>query len=155
MVVGFEICFLRSYCKLSLDFINHNETIGCIHWVPLATSLVLRATDYKDQFLSLKRAFQIDRHQCSKVGYVKYLLWQVNFHELNHSLWFIYVARWRRKAWCLDTRGFIPKKIQWHIHAGLWSLVNWWREALMRHYIRCSWILMTAAVSLMEWPRPW
>ena len=21
-------------------------------------------------------------------------------------------------------RGFIPKKIQWHIHAGSWSLVN-------------------------------
>ena len=66
-----------------------------------------------------------------------------------------HVARWWRKAWCLDTRGFIPKKIQWHIHAGLWSLVNWWREVLTRHYIRCSWILMRAAVSLMEWPRPW
>ena len=26
-------------------------------------------------------------------------------------------------------RGFILKKIQWHIHAGLWSLVNCWREA--------------------------
>ena len=23
-----------------------------------------------------------------------------------------------------STRGFILKKIQWHIHAGLWSLVN-------------------------------
>ena len=23
-----------------------------------------------------------------------------------------------------STRGFIPKKIQWHIHAGSWSLVN-------------------------------
>ena len=65
------------------------------------------------------------------------------------------VARWRRKAWCLDTRGFILKKIQWHIHAGPWSLVNWWHEVLTRHYIRCSWILMTVAVGLMEWPRPW
>ena len=36
-----------------------------------------------------------------------------------------HVAQWRRKAWCLDTHGFIPKKIQWHIHAGPWSLVNW------------------------------
>ena len=63
--------------------------------------------------------------------------------------------RWRRKAWCLDTCGFIPKKIQWHIHAGPWSLVNWWHEALTRHYIRCSWILMWAAVSLVDWPRPW
>ena len=34
-----------------------------------------------------------------------------------------HVARWRRKTWCLDTHGFIPKKIQWHIHAGRWSLV--------------------------------
>ena len=66
-----------------------------------------------------------------------------------------HVAWWRRKAWCLDKHGFIPKKIQWHIHAGLWSLVNWWCEVLMRHYIRCSWILMTAAVGLMEWPLPW
>ena len=60
------------------------------------------------------------------------------------------VARWWRKAWYLETRGFIPKKIQWHIHAGPWSLVNWWREALMRHYIRCSWILMRAAVGLTD-----
>ena len=65
------------------------------------------------------------------------------------------VARWWRKAWCLHTRGFILKKIQWHIHTGSWSLVNCWREVLMRHYIRCSWILMRAAVGLMEWPRPW
>ena len=59
------------------------------------------------------------------------------------------VARWS-KAWYLDTRGFILKKIQWHIHTGSWSLVNCWREALMRHYIRCSWILMNAAVGLMD-----
>ena len=49
-----------------------------------------------------------------------------------------------------DTRGFILKKIQWHIHAGSWSLVNCWWEALTRHYIRCSWILMNAAVGLMD-----
>ena len=61
-----------------------------------------------------------------------------------------HVVRWRQGAWCLDTRGFILKKIQWHIHAGPWSLVNSWREALTRHYIRCSWILMTLAVSLMD-----
>ena len=58
-------------------------------------------------------------------------------------------------AWYLETRGFILKTIQWHIHAGPWSLVNWWCKALTRHYIRCSWILMRVAVSLMEWPRPW
>ena len=60
------------------------------------------------------------------------------------------VTRLRHKAWYLDTGGFIIKKIQWHIHAGLWSLVNCWREALTRHYIRCSWILMNAAVGLMD-----
>ena len=38
----------------------------------------------------------------------------------------------------LETRGFILKKIQWHIHAGSWSLVNCWQEAFMRPYIRCS-----------------
>ena len=67
----------------------------------------------------------------------------------------LHVARWWRKAWYLDTRGFILKKIQWHIHTGPWSLVNCWCEALTRHYIRCSWILMTLAVGLMEWPWPW
>ena len=49
-----------------------------------------------------------------------------------------------------DTHGFILKKIQWHIHAGSWSLVNCWWEPLTRHYIRCSWILMHAAVGLMD-----
>ena len=58
------------------------------------------------------------------------------------GIFFDSVARWRRKAWYLDTCGFILKKIQWHIHAGSWSLVNCWWEALTRHYIRCSWILM-------------
>ena len=70
--------------------------------------------------------------------------------SLEFSLSCHHVMRWWLKAWYLDTRGFIPKKIQWHIHAGLWSLVNWWREALMRHYIRCSWILMRAAVGLTD-----
>ena len=38
-----------------------------------------------------------------------------------------HVARLTLNAWCLRntlTRGFIPKTIQWHIHAGSWSLVN-------------------------------
>ena len=39
----------------------------------------------------------------------------------------VIVARLKRKAWYLDTRGFILKKIQWHIHTGSWSLVNCWR----------------------------
>ena len=48
------------------------------------------------------------------------------------------------------TRGFIPRKIQWHIHTGWWSLVNWWHQVLMRHYIRGSWILMRTAIGLMD-----
>ena len=73
-----------------------------------------------------------------------------NLASNNRITFITAVARLRRKAWCLDTRGFILKKIQWHVHAGSWSLVNCWREALTRHYIRCSWILMNAAVGLMD-----
>ena len=73
---------------------------------------------------------------------------QISSLELSSSCH--HVAQWRWKAWCLDTCGFILRMIQWHIHAGLWSLVNCWREALTRHYIRCSWILMNAAVGLMD-----
>ena len=80
---------------------------------------------------------------------------QISSLELSPSCH--HVARWKDDimAWYLDTRGFILKKIQWHIHAGPWSLVNCWQESFMRHYIRCSWILMRVAVGLMEWPRPW
>ena len=45
---------------------------------------------------------------------------------------------------------FILRRYKWHIHAGSWSLVNCWQEALTRHYIRCSWILMNVAVGLMD-----
>ena len=40
--------------------------------------------------------------------------------------------------------------IQWHIHTGWWSLVNWMAQSLMWHYIRLSWILMRTAISLMD-----
>ena len=73
---------------------------------------------------------------------------QISSLELSPSCH--HVTWWWRKARCLDTRGFILKKIQWHIHAGSWSLVNCWWEALTRHYIRGSWILMNAAVGLMD-----
>ena len=42
------------------------------------------------------------------------------------------------------------RSIQWHIHAGSWSLVNWWREGKTLPYIGCSWILMNAAVGHMD-----
>ena len=70
--------------------------------------------------------------------------------------------RWsamKTKGMVKVTRGFIPRKIKRHIHTGWWSLVNWWHKALMRHYIRDSWILMRTAVSLIprhhvasDWP---
>ena len=31
----------------------------------------------------------------------------------------------KTKSWLNITHGFIPRKIQWHIHTGQWSLVNW------------------------------
>ena len=63
---------------------------------------------------------------------------ETQISSLELSLSCHHVVRLRHKAWYLDTRGFILKTIQWHIHTGSWSLVNCWREALTRHYIRCS-----------------
>ena len=71
-------------------------------------------------------------------------------HHHTDKIFVNFVARLKQKAWYLDTCGFIPKKIQWHIHAGLWSLVNCWWEWLMLPYIGCSWILMTVAVGLKD-----
>ena len=48
----------------------------------------------------------------------------------------------------VNTWVFILRRYKWHIHAGSWSLVNCWQEALTRHYIRCSWILIKTAVGL-------
>ena len=31
----------------------------------------------------------------------------------------------KTKSWFKVTHGFIPRKIQWHIHTDWWSLVNW------------------------------
>ena len=42
------------------------------------------------------------------------------------------------------------RTIQWHIHAGSWSLVNCWREGSTLPYIGCSWVLMNAAVGHMN-----
>ena len=58
----------------------------------------------------------------------------------------VYVFKVRLQ--CLFFTLRILKTIQWHIHAGLWSLVNCWREALTWHYIRCSWILIRMGVGL-------
>ena len=55
----------------------------------------------------------------------------------KHGCWLWYVSLYSRS-------------IQWHIHAGSWSLVNWWREGKTLPYIGCSWILMNAAVGHMN-----
>ena len=91
---------------------------------------------------------QCDRfltHQNGKID--NFFTLQCNYYEIRKWA----VARWRQMAWCLrytSARGFIPKKIQWHRHAGSWSLVNCLAGSFTRHYIRCSWILIKMAVGL-------
>ena len=67
-----------------------------------------------------------------------------------HSILSPFCRPLKTKGTVKVTRGFIPRMIQWHIQTGWWSLVNWWHEALTRHYIRGSWILMRMAVGLMD-----
>ena len=43
-----------------------------------------------------------------------------------------------KQGMVLDNTWVYSKMTQWHIHTGSWSIVNCWREALTRHYIRCS-----------------
>ena len=50
---------------------------------------------------------------------------------------------------------FIPKTIQWHIHAGSWSLVNCLVGSLYEALYKVLMNINEAAVSLTEWPRPW
>ena len=66
-----------------------------------------------------------------------------------------HVAWWWYKAWYLDTRGFIPKKIQWHIHTGPWSLVNCLVRSVYEALYKVLMNINEAAVGFMEWPRPW
>ena len=54
------------------------------------------------------------------------------------------------KARCLDTHGFIPKKIQWHIQAGPWSLVNCWREGSYEALYNMLMNINEAAVGLED-----
>ena len=49
---------------------------------------------------------------------------------------------------------FIPKKIQWHIHTGLWSLVACLAESLYEALYKVLMNINEVAVSLMEWPQP-
>ena len=67
----------------------------------------------------------------------------------HHVVW------WRRKAWYLETRGFIPKKIQWHIHAGLWSLVNWCVGSLYEALYKMLMNINENGCWPYGWPRPW
>ena len=65
------------------------------------------------------------------------------------------VARWWLKAWSLDTRGFIPKKIQWHIHAGPWSLVNCMAGSLYEALYKVLMNINESGCRPYGWPRPW
>ena len=71
---------------------------------------------------------------------------QISSLELSPSCH--HVARYEWTRCLVNTWVFILRRYKWHIHAGSWSLVNCRREALTRHYIRCSWILIRTAVSL-------
>ena len=63
--------------------------------------------------------------------------------------WLGYVSRDKTRHGVCCNKGMIySKTIQWHIHAGSWSLVNWWREGGTLPYIGCSWILIRTAVGL-------
>ena len=67
----------------------------------------------------------------------------------------LYVARLRQELWLKVTRGFIPRKIQWHIHTGLWSLVNW---VVCNDYETLHKGLMNineVACRPWRWHRPW
>ena len=55
---------------------------------------------------------------------------------------------------CLDTHGFILKKMQWHMHTGPWSLVNCWREGSYEALYKVLMNINEVAVGLEEWPRP-
>ena len=65
-----------------------------------------------------------------------------------------HVARWN-KAWCLYTCGFIPKKIQWHIHAGSWSLVNCLAGSLYEALYKVLMNINESGCQPYGWPRPW
>ena len=69
---------------------------------------------------------------------------------LRHPLCHTIMLTIRQGMVIVNTWVFILRRYKWHIHAGSWSLVNCWREALTRPYIGCSWILMNAAVGHMD-----
>ena len=50
----------------------------------------------------------------------------------------------------MSARGFILKKIQWHIHAGSWSLVNCWWEGSYEALYKVLMNINEVAVGLEE-----
>ena len=53
-----------------------------------------------------------------------------------------------------STRGFIPKKIQWHIHAGPWSLVNCLAGSLYEALYKVLMNINESGCQPYGWPRP-
>ena len=53
-----------------------------------------------------------------------------------------------------STCGFISKKIQWHIHAGLWSLVNCLVGSLYEALYKVLMNINEGGCRPYGWPRP-
>ena len=53
-----------------------------------------------------------------------------------------------------NTWVFIPRKVQWHIHTGLWSLVNCQVRSAYKTLYKVVMNINEVAVGLEEWPRP-
>ena len=54
----------------------------------------------------------------------------------------------------LETYGFILKKIQWHIHAGSWSLVNCLVGSLYEALYKVLMNINESGCRPYGWPRP-
>ena len=80
---------------------------------------------------------------------------ETQISSLEFSLSCHHVARWRHKAWYLETRGFILKTIQWHIHAGPWSLVNCLAGSLYEAFYKVLMNINESGCQPYRWPRPW
>ena len=53
-----------------------------------------------------------------------------------------------------SARGFILKKIQWHIHAGSWSLVYCLAGSLYKAFYKVLMNINESSCRPYRWPRP-
>ena len=76
--------------------------------------------------------------------------WHTHWTKLHQG-----VTQWRQRAWCLEACGFIPKKIQWHIHTGPWSLINWVVQSAYETLHKGLMNINEDGCQPWGWPRPW